>query len=209
MCIRDSCNADAGRANELMKKAEIDAGWHFAIAWSAAIMANDEARAVELSRGKSLMPEPASTVAPRVQLAAFLHYHGREQEAAAILDEVAPSVPGIESMVPSYRYAALTLAGYYSMRGDQAATRRWVEDFRERLYAETKNDRYLITGHRFDLAEAWATAGMDDEAIAELRRMFEEPGGRSFRMVDAYPAFDRLKGTPEYEALRAEFGEAR
>ena len=51
------------------------------------------------------------------------------------------------------------------------------------------------------------TAGLDDDAIAELRRMFAEPGGRSFRMVDAHPAFERLKGTPEYEALRAEFGD--
>ena len=52
-------------------------------------------------------------------------------------------------------------------------------------------------------------AGLYDAAIGELRVMFEEPGGRGFRYVDARPAFDVLKDHPDYAKLRERFGDAR
>ena len=127
----------------------------------------------------------------------FRRYQGREQEAVAILDGLAASLPEIERQVPDDKFAALALLDHYGLRGDRAATRRWIEVFRERLIADHKNDRYLVSVFRFCFAVAYANAGLDDEAIAELRVMLDEPGGRRFTMIDAYPAFERFKGRPE------------
>ena len=52
-------------------------------------------------------------------------------------------------------------------------------------------------------------AGLDDDALAELRVMLEEPGGRGFRFIDAWPDFDGLKNNPGYLELREQFGDVR
>jgi hypothetical protein len=43
-----------------------------------------------------------------------------------------------------------------------------------------------------------AGAGLNEEAITELRVMFEEPGGYGFPRVDAWPDFDGLGDDPRY-----------
>ena len=146
---------------------------------------------------------------PKLALATLLTYEGREQDATAILDDVGESLPEIEARLPQSRLAATALYMYHSLRGDPAATRHWVEVHREKEARETKGDRYVIALQSFEYAEALANAGLDDEAIAELRTMLEAPGGRSFVMVDAHPAFERLKGSPGYESLRAAYGGGR
>ena len=54
-----------------------------------------------------------------------------------------------------------------------------------------------------------ARVELHEEAIAELRVMFEEPGGHGFRYVDAWPEFDALKNHPGYIELRQRFEDAR
>jgi hypothetical protein len=63
--------------------------------------------------------------------------------------------------------------------------------------------------NHFIYAFSLALAGLHDEAITELRVMFEEPGGLGFRFVDAWPDFDALKDHPGYIELRERFGDRR
>ena len=95
------------------------------------------------------------------------------------------------------------------MRGDGEATRRWVEEHRQRFRKEDKGDRSAEADIHRNYALNLSHAGLHDEAIAELRLMFEEPGGSGFRYVDAYPAFDALKDHPGYIELRERFGDRR
>ncbi len=95
------------------------------------------------------------------------------------------------------------------MRGDGEATRRWVEEHRQRFRKEYKGDRAAEAHNHFFYAFNLAVAGLHDEAIAELRVMFEEPGGFGFRFVDAFPDFDAMRDHPGYIELRERFGEAR
>ena len=54
-----------------------------------------------------------------------------------------------------------------------------------------------------------AYVGLHEEAIEELRGMFDEPGGHGFRYVDADPVFDVLKDHPGYIELRERYADAR
>ena len=72
-----------------------------------------------------------------------------------------------------------------------------------------KGDRYEESIQHFYHASNLASAGLNEEAITELRVMLEEPAGRGFRYVDAWPQFDKLRDDPGYIELRERFAEAR
>jgi len=51
-----------------------------------------------------------------------------------------------------------------------------------------------------------ACVGAYDEAVEELRVMFEQPGGHRFPYVDGAAPFDSLEDHPGYKELRLRFG---
>jgi len=93
--------------------------------------------------------------------------------------------------------------------GGAESTLHWVEVSKECVRLETKRDRYIESIQHHYYASSLAGAGLNEEAITELRVMFEEPGGYGFPRVDAWPDFDGLRDDPRYIELRERFGDAR
>lgn len=203
------CTGNAQRANDLLRNLAFESNWHFATARAVAICARDYYRILELSEGGWPNPGPVNTISDQLIRSMALRYLGREDQASAALDVAAELLTGLEQEGVHDWNAANANAWYYSMRGDAESTRRWVEVSKERARLETKRDRYIEGIQHHYYATSLAGAGLNREAITELRVMFEEPGGYGFRHVDAWPDFDGLKDDPGYIELRERFGDAR
>jgi TolB-like protein/cytochrome c-type biogenesis protein CcmH/NrfG len=203
------CTGNAQRANDLLRNLAFESNWHFGTAREAAICARDYHRILELSEVGWPNPGPVYTIYDQLIRSYALRYLGREEQALAALDAAAESLVGLEREGIHDRDAALANAWYYSRRGDAESTRRWVEVSRKRARLETKGDRYIESNQHLYYATSLAAAGLNEEAITELRVMFEEPGGHGFRFVDAWPDFDSLRDDPGYVELRTRFGDAR
>jgi tetratricopeptide (TPR) repeat protein len=203
------CTGDAQRASDMLRNVTFETDWTFFIAVEAAFCGRDYHRILELSEVGAPILGPVETIFAQLIRSQALSYLGREEQAAAALDVVAESLAGLEREGIQDSGAANANAMYYSMRSDAEATRRWVEVSRERAQLETKGDRASESNQHFYNAGFLAIAGLNEEAITELRVMLEEPGGRGFRFVDAWPNFDNLRDHPDYIELRERFGNAR
>ncbi len=205
------CTGNAHRASELLQDSDFVGAGHLWTARNAAISGRDYERALELSMIREPGAGPVNPIRDQLFESLALRYLGRDEDAAAILDAVADALAALEREGVHDRGEeyARAMSWYHSMRGDGEATRRWVEEHRQRFRKENKGDRALEANNHLIYAFNLAGAGLHDEAIAELRVMFEEPGGLGFRYVDANPAFDALRDHPGYIELRERFGEAR
>jgi len=203
------CTGNAQRAGDLLRNVTFETNWHFSTAREAAICARDYHRILELSEVGWPNPGPALTIYDQLIRSRALRYLGREEQALAALDAAVESLIELEREGIHDWDAAFANAWYYSMRGDAESTLRWVEVSKERARLETKRDRYIEATQHHYYATSLAGAGLNEEAIAELRVMFEEPGGYGFRHVDAWPDFDGLRDDPGYIELRERFGDAR
>ncbi len=207
------CTGDAHRASELLREVQFEtaSSWALWTARNAAIFGRDYERVLELSMIREPGPHPVNPITDQLFESQALRYLGRDEDAAATLDAVADALAAMERVGVHDRGAvyALAMSWYHSMRGDAAATRHWVEEHRQRFRKEDKGDRADEAFNHFIYAFFLAVAGLHDEAIAELRVMFEEPGGLGFRYVDAFPVFDALRDHPGYIELRERFAERR
>jgi len=98
------------------------------------------------------------------------------------------------------------MAHYSCLRGDAPATRQWIDEHRRRFRESAKGDIPEERRSRFHYAFALACVGAYDEAVEELRVMFEQPGGHRFPYVDGAAPFDSLEDHPGYKELRLRFG---
>ena len=207
------CTGDTHRASELLREVQFEtaSSWVLWTARNAAISGRDYERVLELSMIREPGTHPVNPIRDQLFESLALRYLGRDEDAAAILDAVADSLGAMEREGVHDRDAAFAwaMSWYHSMRGDATATRRWVEENRKRFRKEEKGDRDDEATNHFGYAANLAGAGLHDEAIAELRVMFEEPGGSGFRYVDGVPVFDVLKDHPGYIELRERFGDRR
>jgi TolB-like protein len=203
------CTGNAQRASDLLRNVTFESNWHFITAIKAAFCARNYLYMLEISEVGSPNPDPVQTIFDQLNGSIALRYLGREEQASAALDVVAESLVGLEREGIHNSGAASANALYYSMQGDAEATRRWVEVAKERDRLEMKGDRAGESELHFYMASNLALAGLNEEAISELRVMFEEPGGHGFRYVDAWPDFDKLRDDPGYIELRERFGDAR
>ena len=207
------CTGDTHRASELLREVqfETEQSWVLWTARDAAISARDYERMLELSMIREPGLNPVNPITDQLFESQALRYLGRDEDAAATLDTVADSLGAMEREGVHDRDAAFAwaMSWYHSMRGDAAATRHWVEEDRKRFRKEDKGDRSDEANNHLGYAFDLAGAGLHDEAIAELRVMFEEPGGFGFRYVHAFPVFDALRDHPGYIELRERFGDKR
>ncbi len=205
------CTGNAHRASELLQDSEFIGARHLWTARNAAMSGRDYERALELSMIREPGPGPVNPIRDQLYESVALRHLGRDEDAAAILDAVADALAALEREGVHDRGEeyARAMSWYHSMRGDGEATRRWVEEHRQRFRKEYKGDRWNEANNHLIYAFFLTGAGLHDEAIAELRVMFEEPGGSGFRYVDAFPDFDVLRGHPGYIELRERFGDRR
>jgi len=203
------CTGDAARAAELMRGWTFSADWHVWIARTASWFQRDYDRLLELAD----LPLPDSgTLGPVKNLvfkAFVLIELGRSDEADRLLEEAGAQLAeyaedGVRGNTTEF---AGVMLDYRSLRHDVAGTRHWIEEYRQRTYAETKNDVYGASFNPWNYAYYLVRVGLYDEAITELRAMLEGPGGYTFTWVDATPSFDVLKDHPGYIEFRERFGD--
>jgi TolB-like protein len=204
------CTGDARRALDWMAGVnfESEQPWVAWTAWTAAFMAREYEMLLDWSTRLAQHADADFRLVSRMNGVIALRHLAREKEAKAALATVGEDLATLENdgSDQSYDHAAAR-ALYHSLLGDAESTRRWVETYRQRLRNQTKGDRSLLAFHGLFFAEILATAGLLDEAIAELRSVLTEPLGHTFVFIDAYPAFDVLKSHPAYVELRERYGD--
>lgn len=207
------CTGDAGRASELLRNVDYEADWHLWTARNAALISRDFEWALSLAqfplpqRGRGSF----AAVSDQLFLSWVLWLLDRDDESMAVLDAVGETLQGTEANgdgAGSAYYASM-MAWYYSMREDAEATRHWNAEHKRRFREESKGDRMREATNHWSYAWTLIRAGLHDEAIEELRIMFEEPGGNGFRYIDGTPILDALREHPDYAKLRERFGDAR
>ena len=205
------CTGDVRRANELLLNVDYQENWQFFVAMTAALSERNYQRVLDLSNTPMPEPDQITKISRQLSQARALRHLERQEDAAAILEKVGTTLADVakaEKNNADGRIAGLQ-AWYHAMTGDAEATRDWVDIARRRNKESLKGDRYSESELHFYYAHNLALAGLYEEAVAELRVMFEEPGGSGFRLIDALPEFDSLDGLPAYEELRERFANVR
>lgn len=156
------------------------------------------------------LPEPYSMSEPQNQLyrAWILRLVGRDDEAQSIVNDVGTMLRNWDEgdVAANRAMYAWLMAQYYSLRKDKEQTLRWHREYWNQSFPEGKLDLYWLTDNLPFMAANLADAGLHDEAVELLRRLFDNPGGATWRYIDADPTLDVLDGHPGFEALRDEYG---
>jgi TolB-like protein len=204
------CTGNAKRASDLLRGVDLGSMHRLYTARLAARVERDYVHLLELSRIPISGPWSILSVWRLLVECEALRLLGRDQEATATLARAEDVLATLESDGTAFsdEWYPLTKAFYYSMAGDQEATRRWIEKDRQRYREEAKNLGGLEVEALFNRAHIFAIAGLNKEAIDSLRLMFENPGGGyTFRFVDSIPWFDDLKDNTGYAELRDQYGD--
>ena len=203
------CTGNAERASDLLNEVELTVSDALLTAWRAALHELNYERALSLAEIE-WSPGPLTPVFMQLRRATVFRNLGRNEAAAQSALEVAGArlaeLEQNKDLTESESYAAAK-SWYRAMRGDAAATRHWVEEHKRRFRVEFKGDRAEESLNHLFYARVFATTGLHDEAVGELRTMLEEPGGHRFPYVDGFPVFDVLRDHPGYVELRERFGD--
>ena len=204
------CNGNAKRVVGLMRnmdfsedqggiRAAITAGWH----------ARDTEFLVSLFDTEYVGSDHQVPIWQQLELASvYIRLQPNEDLAVHALDKAAKLLDeyGADEELAQRAVFALMTAHYYSLMGNTDETRRWIEELKQRYRRDFKGDVAEEANNRFDYAWIYACAGMQDEAIEELRIMLEQAGGHRFPYVDGPPLSDILGDNPAYIELRERFG---
>ena len=208
-----SCTADYSRANELLRGVDVQPmGRHF-IARLAAQAARDYNRLLELAQTPISGPWSVLTGWRLLVEYDALRQLGRNDEAATALDRAGEFLAVAErgGVIRGEPYYALTQAMYHALRGDAEGARHWIEvDRRQWEQHRADGDAGFESEAYFFRARIFAIAGLNGEAIGELKSLFEERDGYyPFQFVDVLPWFDGLRDDPGYLELGRRYGQYR
>ncbi len=206
------CTGNAHRASELLRDVQFatEENWILWTARTAALLERDYQRMLELAKVPQPWTHPLDPIFDQLFQTSALRFLGREEDAVVTLDAVGEVLAALEREDNDVgQVYARAKAFYHSLRGNAEATRYWVEEDRRRFRIEDKGDLADEATNHLYYADDLARVELHKEAIAELRVMFEQPGGHGFRYVDAWPPFDAMKNHPDYINLRERFGDAR
>lgn len=205
------CNGAAKRAVDLLRNLDfsrdvggigvaITAGWH----------ERNKEFLLSIFDGDYMGTAPEVPILRQLSLAEiYIHLMPNEDSAERALDRAATLIEDYgadDDLAQGPAFAFMNIF-YQSLIGDQAETRRWVEEHKQRYRRDTKGDVAGEAHNRFWYAVNFARVGLQEEAIGELRQMLEQPGGHRFPYVDNLPAFEVLQNHPAYIALREKFGQ--
>jgi len=201
------CNLDAARAADLVRGFEAMSGAALWAARDAAAVRRDWDRLLDLFERDSDNPFWGSRVNETTARAGILRRLGRAGEADAALAEaeqiLAAADPG-DSEIMQFAYSALQVR-LTALRGDLRAARQLNVDVARTL--ETADWDVVTRMSTLEALAFWyASAGLTDEAIDVLDRLFAGPSNLTFRFIDAHPVFDDLRDSPRYAELRRKYG---
>jgi len=204
------CNGDATRAIFLLRSVDFSAGnmdpdIGYVVGWRA----QDAEFLKSYYATEPVEPDPEDPIWRHLGLSEVYRYlepnEGLAQRelarAAALLDDY-----GADPHLAAGQQFADLNALYHALRGDAAETRRWVDERKRRFREEWKGDVAQEAIHRYFYAWDFVRAGLQEDAIEELRVMLEQPGGHRFPYVDGPPFSNSLGDNPAYSALRERFG---
>ena len=128
----------------------------------------------------------------------LLRVLGRSAEANARLQELESSLRDEPRWGASFPTVVML-----SLRGDKAATERWL--LATRRARRRGSERVRRVADLLGDAIVLVRVGLLDKALDALNAAFEAGGGMHFRDVERDPRFDILRGHTAYAALRAKY----
>lgn len=206
------CTGDTARATALVDEYKFDDDMAFWTAFETAFIARDWDRAVEIAeRGELADSWWGDTVETQIFLAIALRRAGRITDADEVLDEVGEILDAHrdEAAGSPRNPSVINLwLRYSTQRRDEAAIRHWAAELERHARASGPFDPLSAGSVYRNLAFAFAIAGMPDEAVNALDKMFAGASSITFLHVDIHPAFDSIRDHPGYVALRERYGHA-
>jgi len=202
------CNLDAERAADLVRGFEANSDAALWAARDAAAIRRDWDRLLELFERDSSDPFWGSRVNESLARAGILRRMGRAAEADAELADAAQILAAADpggSDIMQFAYSALQVR-LTALRGDLPAARQLNIDVARTLQSADW-DTVTRTSTLEALAFWYASAGLADEAIDVLDRLFAGPSNLTFRFIDAHLVFDGLHDSPRYAELRRKYGD--
>jgi len=202
------CNLDATRAADLVRGFEAKSDAALWAARDAAAIRHDLESLLKLFELHGSNSFWAGRAHEKMVYARLLRMTGRAAEAdgelAAAAQILASADPG-DSETIQFAYRALQVR-LTAQSGDLQAARQLNTEVARTL--ETADwDPVTRASMLAALAFWYSSAGLADEAIDVLDRLFAGPTDLTFRYVDAHLAFDALRDHPRYAKLRRKYGD--
>lgn len=156
----------------------------------------------EFKRLDALQPAYPDEVAPVLSAINAATYHYARGDQAAARARIEPFVAAARAQAqaePDNFRAVGTLGALEFFLGNTAEALRLARQAVD-LMPESKDALDGPAG-RYYLAAGYALAGDKERALAELKLLFNLPGGTIVHATRTDPAFFRLRGDPRFEAL--------
>jgi len=170
-----------------------------------AVAARDYESLLELANIPLPDPRLMNPVFDQIDRYIALSGLSRSDEAAMTLDEIEEALETIGERTDAEElfWYARARAWYHAFRGEPELTKAWLKK-------EKQNWRVVLKGRTDWEAYFWharilANAGLEEEAVLNLRHLFESPGGWNFMEVEFMPEFEALKNNPAYIDLRQQY----
>ena len=202
------CTGNSARALEIYKSLDISEFPRGTYEFYTAIKEHDTDWITKLIEWDDPYPWPFDEVWDELNTAYVSRYLLRDEASVASALNRAEALLKAKKSAPedfANSMFALCSANLHAMRGEAEEAVRWLEEANQRFAVESKNDVFQTTGNRLGSAVVYAFAGLEDEAVGELRLMLEEPGGYRFSVFDGIPEFKPLEDHPGYIALRERY----
>jgi len=203
------CTGNVARAANLVRDIDFagEAGWP--VAFGAAWRARDTQLALSLIHAASFYTFPHIPVWQQLNLASVYRFlepdESRFNQALAAAAKLLETQGQDADLAESLDFA-LQKSLYFAFVGDQPQTLHWIEEHRRRFREQSGGDMFDGANNLWWYTWYLTVAGLDDEAVEQLKIMLETPGGYLFPFVDKEPVIDLIRDNPGYQALRERFG---
>ena len=167
-------------------------------------IARDYDRAISVVRRALPEASPALWMTLAQEEAAALQVAGRYEELNERLAEMEARLPQLDSRL---RFSEYWHFRYFGFRRNPLQTQRWVERAKRRVIDEWRGDPSSGPYGHLSYSIALLNAGSTTEALDELAKELENPGGFSFRFVDKLAFFDSIRSHPDFLALRRRYSD--
>jgi len=192
--VRLYCDHDIPAARDLAARINITTTYQLRNSVLSRIYARDFHKAIDvLILARDSWAEDPIT---RIKIANWLTWLYRETDQLALSEASMQVVTDTFMELDNYGASGLgSLAMAAALRGDTTATRELAQQTLESL----PNDDFIRTSFMYSVVQAYAVAGIEDEALDTLDAMLAEPGGRHEAYFEKDPYLKSLQGNPRFQ----------